>query len=296
WNFGDPGSTFLNTSKLLQPSHTYFLPGTYLVKLTIFRQGLSSVYERPVTILNKPLVHLGKDTTICEGASYSLASTFPHSPFNERFLWSTGDTVPAIVITQPGTYWLELTNGQCTTRDSVHIYTRPEPEVKLGPAFISCAQTSITLDAGNPGATYLWQPGGQTTQTITVNTSGVYSVLVTAGGCTATGAKNVSIFGMEEFSLGPDITACEGETVTLDFQDNVPPFTTLYWNDSINGRQMKVTKSGKYWLRQSRGTCIFTDTINVTFKPCPPPPPPFISNIVTPNGDNLNDFLITKDL
>src|SRR5690606_6942413 len=95
---------------------------------------------------------------------------------------------------------------------------------------------------------------------------------------------------------GPDITACEGETVTLDFQDNVPPFTTLYWNDSINGRQMKVTKSGKYWLRQSRGTCIFTDTINVTFKPCPPPPPPFISNIVTPNGDNLNDFLITKDL
>src|SRR5690606_39117441 len=130
WNFGDPGSTFLNTSKLLQPSHTYFLPGTYLVKLTIFRQGLSSVYERPVTILNKPLVHLGKDTTICEGASYSLASTFPHSPFNERFLWSTGDTVPAIVITQPGTYWLELTNGQCTTRDSVNIYTRPEPEVK----------------------------------------------------------------------------------------------------------------------------------------------------------------------
>jgi hypothetical protein len=48
---------------------------------------------------------------------------------------------------------------------------------------------SVTLDAGAGYSSYLWSPGGQTTQTIVVTASGSYSVTVTdANGCLATSA------------------------------------------------------------------------------------------------------------
>ncbi|MFC5269532.1 gliding motility-associated C-terminal domain-containing protein [Adhaeribacter terreus] len=292
WNFGDPASVTLNTSKQLQPSHTYSLPGTYNVTLTIYSQGFASVFERQVTILNKPLVDLGPDTTICEGQAHTLKSRFPHSPFNERFKWSTGDTSAAISVTQAGIYWLQLNNGKCTTSDTIRVYTKPVPTVDLGDDFFTCGSATLTLDAGNLGATYLWQPGGQTTRTITVNTTGAYKVTVTSdNGCSTSDTKNVSMLGLPGMDLGNDITACEGEIITL--RTGIPETApaTFLWNDNTSGREMQVSKSGKYWARISRGGCSYTDTINVTFNYCPPPPQPFIPNIVTPNGDNLNDKL-----
>ncbi|MFP4470619.1 MAG: GEVED domain-containing protein [Bacteroidales bacterium] len=46
------------------------------------------------------------------------------------------------------------------------------PEVDLGADMTVCANETVTLDAGNPGADYLWSTG-ETTQTITVDTTGV---------------------------------------------------------------------------------------------------------------------------
>jgi len=45
----------------------------------------------------------------------------------------------------------------------------------------ACDGDIITLDAGNPGATYLWSTGA-TTQTIQVTTTGTYYVILTIGG------------------------------------------------------------------------------------------------------------------
>ncbi|MBK0401963.1 gliding motility-associated C-terminal domain-containing protein [Adhaeribacter sp. BT258] len=296
WDFGDPASMGNNTSKRPQPSHIYSQPGTYNVKLTIYSQGFASVFERQVIILNNPKVNLGPDTIICEGQPYNLISRFPHSPFNERFRWSTGDTSAAITVTKAGIYWLELNNGQCTTRDSIRITTKPVPTVNLGEDFFTCGSATLTLDAGNPGATYLWQPGGQTTQTITVNATAAYSVTVTANGCSTTDTKNVSIMNVPGMDLGSDVTTCDGETVTL--RSNIPATTpaSFIWSDNSRGREMKVTKTGKYWATITRGSCSFTDTVQVTFNYCPPPPQPFIPNIITANGDNLNDKLTSIHL
>ena len=65
WNFGDPASVF-NKSTALQPNHIFAAPGPYTVQLNIFQQGFHSVFERIITIQNKPLVQLPKDTSVCE--------------------------------------------------------------------------------------------------------------------------------------------------------------------------------------------------------------------------------------
>ncbi|MBE0639072.1 MAG: T9SS type A sorting domain-containing protein [Bacteroidales bacterium] len=71
------------------------------------------------------------------------------------------------------------------------------PHVNLGGDMEVCANESVLLDAGNPGATYLWSTG-ETTQTIVVDTTGVgigvadFWVQVTDGnGCE--NSDNISI-------------------------------------------------------------------------------------------------------
>lgn len=70
--------------------------------------------------------------------------------------------------------------------ESLEIAMHELPVVDLGADMTVCANETILLDAGNPGATYLWSTG-ETTQTIQVDTTGVgigsvmISVVVTDG-------------------------------------------------------------------------------------------------------------------
>ncbi len=295
WNFGDNTPGAVNTSTQMQPSHTYSLPGIFTVRLSVFQQGFQSVFERDVTILNRPKVQLLKDTSVCDGTVIFLTNLYPPNPFNEKLTWSTGVRDSAMIkVTGPGIYWLELSNGVCTTRDSIVIQYRPTPKLDLGPDRIICGNSPVVLDAGNPGATYRWAPGGETSQTLTITKPGTYSVTVTSNRCSVTDNINIGFNTALAFDLGEDITICEGKTVTLKTIQFTPAIKYL-WSDGSQWPELEVTKSGKYWARVQQGNCIFTDTITVNFKECPPPIVPYIPNIISPNNDNRNDkFEIKK--
>ncbi|MEQ8424617.1 MAG: PKD domain-containing protein, partial [Cyclobacteriaceae bacterium] len=66
------------------------------------------------------------------------------------------------------------------------------PTVDLGPPTQNlCSGIPLNLDAGNPGANFLWSTG-ETLQSISVSTPGMYSVTVTdAKGCTGLGAVDL---------------------------------------------------------------------------------------------------------
>ena len=112
--------------------------------------------------------------------------------------------------------WILLQNGlggakRFDSRENVTAANRPNISVQytltalpvdIGPDTSICGGT-ITLDAGNPGSTYLWSTTS-TAQTITVGV-GTYSVTVTdTGGCSGTdtiivssAAGNVSFTGLQ---------------------------------------------------------------------------------------------------
>jgi len=56
--------------------------------------------------------------------------------------------------------------------DEFEVMMHELPTVDLGADMTVCAGELVTIDAGNPGATYLWSTG-ETTQTITVDSTGV---------------------------------------------------------------------------------------------------------------------------
>nr|NQU93857.1 T9SS type A sorting domain-containing protein [Bacteroidota bacterium] len=62
--------------------------------------------------------------------------------------------------------------GEGDMSDELEVTIHELPVVNLGDDIIACANWTIVLDAGNPGATYMWS-SGETTQTIEVDTTGV---------------------------------------------------------------------------------------------------------------------------
>jgi hypothetical protein len=170
-----------------------------------------------------------------------------------------------LTATTSGSYSIQL-NAPCGQSQtfSTLVTINPLPTVDLGPDQASCS--SVTLNAGNPGATYAWSTGA-TSQSISATGTGIYTVTVTsAAGCTNSDEISVEIYG-GGFSLGDDVTAC-GRTVLRPTSGST--LISYLWNDNSAVDSLVVTQSGTYSLTvQDVNGCTFTDEVVVTIKPIP---------------------------
>lgn len=89
-----------------------------------------------------------------------------------------------VVWTDSGNYAVVMIfnypNGSSSVMDTLDVFIDFYPDVNLGNDTTIYQGQSLTLDAGNPGAEFLWNTG-ETSQTISVTGSGTYSVNVTTG-------------------------------------------------------------------------------------------------------------------
>ncbi|MEL6844251.1 MAG: T9SS type A sorting domain-containing protein, partial [Bacteroidota bacterium] len=109
------------------------------------------------------------------------------------FSWSTGDSTPTIMVSNPGTYSVIIAEPRgCVLFDTISITGFDTfPTVDLGDDVVACDST--VLNAGNPGLSYLWS-NGETTQAITATSSGNYIVQVSnANNCTTPDTVGVLI-------------------------------------------------------------------------------------------------------
>ncbi len=254
WNFGD-GSPLDNTPN---PSHTYSTFGTYQVCLTITDTcGGTNIHCKSISVCPALIpVSLGSDVTAC--GSTILSPQFP----NATYLWNTAATTAQISATQSGSYHVIVTdvNG-CSGTDTVDVVINPLPLVNLGPDLGYCG-TSATLDAQNPGLTYLWS-NAATTQSISVTTNGTYTVTVTDGlGCSSSDVIVVSLLTVPIANLGNDITMCQGFT-SISTQSGAG--YTYLWNTGSTFGSISLNTGGTYWVRVTASNgCTASDTVLVT--------------------------------
>ncbi len=106
WNFGD-GKTGTGPN----PSHTYAIPGTYKVLLTVtdFVPCTDTVSMVINNFIQPPFIEIGpRDTILCEGNLLSLPLGI--SARGTSYTWSTGATTPQLDVTQSGKYYVTLHN------------------------------------------------------------------------------------------------------------------------------------------------------------------------------------------
>src|SRR5690606_32833383 len=96
-----------------------------------------------------------------------------------------------VTVTQ-GTYTVTASDAGCTGTASALVDEIAVTPVNLGSNVIACEDSAILINAGSGYTSYVWN-SGETTQTITPNESGTYSVtVVDANSCTVAGSVNVS--------------------------------------------------------------------------------------------------------
>lgn len=181
-------------------STTYTVTGTDA-------NGCSDTASIFVNVNAVPVVGLGPDQAVCSGPVVLDAQ----NP-GDSYLWSDNSTGQTLSVTVSGVYWVDVTNSSgCTSRDSVTVTINANPVVALGNDTAQCGG-SLTLDAQNPGAFYLWSDNS-TNQTLTVTASGIYYVTVTyTGGCQSSDTISVTINTppVVTFAMAPD-TICKND-------------------------------------------------------------------------------------
>lgn len=146
------------------------------------------------TLISNPQVNLGNDLKFCDFVK-PVVFNIGKTDNDEIYLWNDNSSASSNTFASPGKYWVEIKNKCSTVSDTVNIFLSVSPEVLLGKDTSLCGDFNLELDAENAGCTYLWLPGGQTTQKIFADKQTIYKVTVTnADGCT----------GSDDFEINDD--------------------------------------------------------------------------------------------
>ena len=161
-------------------SGTYWVADTNLTICTI-QTDTFNIVEKPA-----PLVDMGNDTTICLGDLITLSSSLSAG----TFLWSTGSTASSITVNAGGTYYLTVTDNNCSVTDSIRIsqLSAPSPII-LGADTTLCNGDMLILRSGSDTA--LWSTGVMDNR-ISVTYPGTYLSTVTNACGSSTSSINVS--------------------------------------------------------------------------------------------------------
>ncbi len=130
---------------------------------------------------------------VCQGSSAMLVVTASGGSGNYSCEWSPAETLSDPTIMNPiatpevtTTYTVTIDDGDNIVSEDYTLVVLPTPQVDLGDDISVCANQTVVLDATTSDAvSYYWTPGGFTTPTIEVDSTGVgfgqvsYSVLVT---------------------------------------------------------------------------------------------------------------------
>jgi hypothetical protein len=228
-------------------------PGNYNV--TVYNAALcSNISGNVVVVVNTlptPTISPSGSTTFCPGGNVTLDAGAGYT----SYLWSNGSTSQSIIVSTSGTFDVTVTDGNGCTGTSASVTTTVganlSPVITPSGPLTFCAGGSVVLDAGTY-ASYLWSDGS-TTQSISVSTSGSFTVTVTDGnGCSGTSPSVTTSVGA---NLSPVITPsgpltfCEGGSVVLD----AGTYASYLWSDGSTTQSISVSTSGTFNVTVSDG-------------------------------------------
>ena len=161
----------------------------------------------------------------------------------------TGVVSGNIVGTANMTYSYTNANG-CSASVSapVAVEALPSAATTVAGSTVFCQGGSVTISAPT-AASYLWTPGGETTQSISATTGGAYSVQVSSGACASTSpATFVTVNALPAASIASTATSiCQGGSVTL----TAAPATSYAWTNGATTQSITVTAAGSYGVTVS---------------------------------------------
>lgn len=200
--------------------------------------GCSAEGYKLVPLTDKPNATISGPTTISAGQTITLSVP---AVSGSTYSWSTGANTSSINVTLAGTYRVTVSRGGCSSTGSL-VVNGSSCTVTASISGVSslCLSQSGTLTASATGSspfTYAWSTGS-TTQTITINSAGSYTVTVTGnGGCTATSVRNVTANPNVTITVSGTNSICQGGSTTL----TASGANTYTWSTGAVGSSITVS-------------------------------------------------------
>lgn len=210
------------------------------------------------------------------------------------FIWIDGDANHDThrIFSSPGEYSAKTVDVEgCEFSRTVKITENPLPKIAFEGDNIICANRQRTLDCGIADVKYLWNTGA-TTRAIVPDTAGWYKVVVTdAKGCVSMDSIDMELKTLPLIALPPDTVMCDGNVLPLNVAWN--DAFSYQWQDFSGGEEFVVEQPGTYSVIVNNYCGETSDEIFVRYRYCGE----FVfPNIITPNGDGINDFFKIKGL
>ena len=226
--------------------------------------GCKNVASSAIVVYNMPILSID-DETVCAGES----ATFDAGAGFTSYYWNTAVNTRTMSTSTGGDYVVNVTSASgCKASDTVKLIVNANPQVDLGADKKACEGSNFTLASNTIADSYLWN-NNATSNSITVNTSGKYSLTVTdVNGCKGSDDVQVNIFARPAVDLGADKQICDGSSVTLN--TNLDPTASVYWSIGTKDKSISVNRTGAYMVQAYYDpTCPAFDTINVIVVPMP---------------------------
>ncbi len=295
-----PGGFTSNLQNPTIPAATAAMAGTYNVLVSA---GSCTAAASTNVVINPLPVPAATNTgPYCAGTTIQLNlgafTTYSWSGPGGFTSNIQNPTISNSAVSNGGVYTVSVTNANgCVKTSTTNVVVNAVPIPIVGSNSPVCLNNAINLNASG-GTLYSWNgPNGFTSANqnpvingATTAMSGVYTVTVSAAGCSSTGSVNVSVISptASASNTGP---YCPGATIQLNtnaalsYTWNGPNgFTSNLQNPTINSASSVMT--GVYSVTLSAGSCTATATTSVSLNPLPTPV--IVSNDPICVGANLN--------
>jgi len=281
-NFLGTGNSY--TTPSINTTTTYYVDNGCPNRVPI----IATVNTIPnITSTNTPVSRCGPGSVTLQASSDIGIINWYSTPTGGSIV-TTGISFITPNLTTNTTYFVEAFNNGCSNGSrvpvDVFVYT---PPVVVNQEIPKCKSSTVTLDAAVPRMIYLWSTG-ETTQTITVSTTGIYTVDVTSPApenCTSTKKITVVEHNVPEI----DRVVVNETTVVIYLKKE-----EVYFEYSVDG--INYQSSNVFFNVPSGLQTAYVREINF----CSNDSQTFIVLIApkffTPNGDTYNDFWEVKGL
>lgn len=222
---------------------------------------------------------LGQDTTLCAGQELTLGVQLA----GVNYTWQDGSNNSNFTVSEPGTYWLTVTDSCLTQADTIAVSYLGSTGWPTDT--VLCDAGPFILNTSTTTGTYLWSDGS-TDSTLSVTGPGLYWVEITGSTCMTRDSINVWDSNSLSLTFPETIVACRGDTVVLDASN---PGATYLWSDNSTASTVEILTAGSYSVEVTNNCGVMQSrTSTITFEDnceCDV----YFPTAFSPNADGLND-------